>query len=164
MFYVPDGTERCGFYECSECGSRFLDIRIAPTIVCPYCGEEPDMEIGPDEYARRREALLAGVPHAALPETFFRFQEKLCRLGGGALLRLRGERGAEGLACVSPEAGEARVPELLWTGDAEEAAAALAARFGAARCVARAPGEGLKTVMGAEKTLREPFWWGPVFD
>ena len=49
MFYVPDGTERCGFYECSECGSRFLDIRIAPTIVCPYCGEEPDMEIGPDE-------------------------------------------------------------------------------------------------------------------
>ena len=121
-------------------------------------------EIGPDEYARRREALLAGVPHAALPETIFRFQEKLCRLGGGALLRLRGERGAEGLACVSPEAGEARVPELLWTGDAEEAAAALAARFGAARCVARAPGEGLKTVMGAEKTLREPFWWGPVFD
>ena len=49
MFYVPDGTERCGFYECSECGSRFLDIRIAPTIVCPYCGEEPDMEIGLDD-------------------------------------------------------------------------------------------------------------------
>ncbi len=47
MFYVPDGTERCGFYECSECGNRFLDIRIAPTIVCPYCGEEPDMELGP---------------------------------------------------------------------------------------------------------------------
>lgn len=49
MFYVPDGTERCGFYECEECGNRFLDIRIAPTLVCPYCGEEPDMEIGPDE-------------------------------------------------------------------------------------------------------------------
>ena len=49
MFYVPDGTERCGFYECSECGSRFLDIRIAPTIVGPYCGEEPDMEIGLDD-------------------------------------------------------------------------------------------------------------------
>ena len=49
MFYVPDGTERCGFYECSDCGNRFLDIRIAPAIVCPYCGEEPNMEIGPDE-------------------------------------------------------------------------------------------------------------------
>lgn len=49
MFYVPDGTKMCGYYECIECGNRFLDIRIAPSIVCPYCGEEPDMEIGPDE-------------------------------------------------------------------------------------------------------------------
>ncbi|MCR5329686.1 MAG: FYDLN acid domain-containing protein [Lachnospiraceae bacterium] len=49
MYYVPDGTERCGFYECVECGNRFLDIRISPTLVCPYCGEEPDMEIGPND-------------------------------------------------------------------------------------------------------------------
>ena len=49
MYYVPDGTERCGFYECDDCGTRFLDIRIAPTLVCPYCGEEVNMEIGPDE-------------------------------------------------------------------------------------------------------------------
>ena len=49
MFYVPDGTERCGFYECEECGNRFLDIKIGPAIVCPYCGTEPDMEIGPDD-------------------------------------------------------------------------------------------------------------------
>ena len=49
MYYVPDGTQRCGFYECAECGSRFLDVRIAPALVCPDCGEEPDLEIGPDE-------------------------------------------------------------------------------------------------------------------
>ena len=49
MYYVPDGTEQCGFYECTECGQRFLDVRIAPTLVCPYCGEEVDMEIGPDD-------------------------------------------------------------------------------------------------------------------
>lgn len=49
MYYVPDGTEMCGYYECVECGNRFLDIRIAPRIVCPYCGKEVDMEIGPDE-------------------------------------------------------------------------------------------------------------------
>lgn len=49
MFYVPDGTEKCGFYECTECGNRFLDITIAPAIVCPYCGEEQDMEIGPND-------------------------------------------------------------------------------------------------------------------
>lgn len=49
MYYVPDGTTQCGFYECEECGSRFLDIRIGPSICCPYCGVEADMEIGPDE-------------------------------------------------------------------------------------------------------------------
>lgn len=49
MFYVPDGTERCGYYECQDCGNRFLDLRIGSAIVCPYCGEAPDMEIGPDE-------------------------------------------------------------------------------------------------------------------
>lgn len=49
MYYVPDGTDRCGYYECAECRSRFLDIKVVPAMVCPYCGEEPDMEIGPDE-------------------------------------------------------------------------------------------------------------------
>ncbi|HAG70522.1 MAG TPA: hypothetical protein DCL38_11220 [Lachnospiraceae bacterium] len=49
MYYVPEGTERCGFYECKDCGERFLDVRIAPKLVCPYCGEAPDMEIGPDD-------------------------------------------------------------------------------------------------------------------
>lgn len=49
MYFVPDGTLVCGFYECVDCGSRFLDTRIAPAILCPYCGEEVDMEIGPDE-------------------------------------------------------------------------------------------------------------------
>ena len=49
MYYVPDGTQMCGFFECKECGNRFLSIQIAPKMVCPYCGEEPNMEIGPDE-------------------------------------------------------------------------------------------------------------------
>lgn len=49
MYYVMDGTQIAGFYECTECGNRFLNERVAPKIICPYCGEEPDMEIGPDE-------------------------------------------------------------------------------------------------------------------
>ena len=49
MYYVPDGTEMCGYYECKECGARFLSLKIGPSLVCPECGEEPDMEIGPDE-------------------------------------------------------------------------------------------------------------------
>ncbi len=49
MYYVPDETEKCGFYECDECGTRFLDLRITSSLVCPYCGEKPDMELGPDD-------------------------------------------------------------------------------------------------------------------
>lgn len=48
MYYVPDGTEMCGYYECKECGNRFLALQTGPQLVCPYCGEEPDMEVGPD--------------------------------------------------------------------------------------------------------------------
>lgn len=49
MYFVPDGTQICGFYECEECGYRFLDVQVGPSMVCPNCGKEVDMEIGPDE-------------------------------------------------------------------------------------------------------------------
>ena len=49
MYYVPEECEQCGFYECEACGTRFLDIRIAPRILCPYCGKQADMEVGPDD-------------------------------------------------------------------------------------------------------------------
>ena len=49
MYYVPDGTQMCGYYECSDCKNRFLSVKVVPQLVCPYCGEEPDMELGPDE-------------------------------------------------------------------------------------------------------------------
>ena len=49
MYYVPDVTQMCGYYECSDCKNRFLSLKIVPQLVCPYCGEEPDMELGPDE-------------------------------------------------------------------------------------------------------------------
>ena len=60
MYYVPDGTTKCGYYECEDCGTRFLALQIAPKLVCPYCGEEPDMEIGPDE------EMPVAVEHAKL--------------------------------------------------------------------------------------------------
>lgn len=49
MYYVPDGTKICGFYECTKCGERFLSVQVGPRIVCRYCGELPDYEIGPDD-------------------------------------------------------------------------------------------------------------------
>ena len=45
MYYVPDGTEMCGYYECKECGNRFLALQTGPQLVCPYCGEEPDLSL-----------------------------------------------------------------------------------------------------------------------
>lgn len=49
MYYVPDGTERCGFYECKRCGNRFLSLQTMKKIPCPSCESEVDYEIGPDE-------------------------------------------------------------------------------------------------------------------
>lgn len=49
MFYVPDGTNICGFYECKKCNNRFLDLKIVPALRCISCDKQVDMEIGPDE-------------------------------------------------------------------------------------------------------------------
>lgn len=49
MYYIPDGTEKCGYYECKTCGARFLELELTETIACPYCERDIDAEIGPDE-------------------------------------------------------------------------------------------------------------------
>lgn len=65
MYYVPDGTKMCGYFECQSCDSRFLSLVTAPRMVCPYCGEAPDMEIGPDEPMpeRKEDAVMKKVLH-----------------------------------------------------------------------------------------------------
>ena len=49
MYFLEDGVTRCGFYECQSCSYRFLHKMIVPKMVCPYCGEPGDMEVGPNE-------------------------------------------------------------------------------------------------------------------
>lgn len=49
MYYVPDGTTKCGYYECKKCGNRFLSLQTMEKIPCPDCESEIDYEIGPDE-------------------------------------------------------------------------------------------------------------------
>ena len=53
MYYVPNGTKECGFYECKKCGNRFLSLQTMKRIPCPECEAEIDYEIdyeiGPDE-------------------------------------------------------------------------------------------------------------------
>ncbi len=49
MYYVPDNTEKCGYYECAKCGTRFLSISLDEFEECPDCAAEWNPEIGPDD-------------------------------------------------------------------------------------------------------------------
>ena len=49
MYYVPDGTKTCGYYEWKKCGNRFLSLQTMEKIPCPDCEAEVDYEIGPGE-------------------------------------------------------------------------------------------------------------------
>lgn len=49
MYYVPDDTDKCGYYICNACGEKFLSLQTMDKIPCPYCEKEMDLEIGPDE-------------------------------------------------------------------------------------------------------------------
>ncbi len=49
MYYVPEGTTKCGYYQCESCGEKFLSLQTMNTIDCIYCEQDVDLEIGPDE-------------------------------------------------------------------------------------------------------------------
>lgn len=49
MFFLEDGTEKCGFYECRKCNYRFLTAVTEKRTACPLCEQDIDYEIGPDE-------------------------------------------------------------------------------------------------------------------
>ena len=57
MYYVPDGTKECGYYECKKCGNRFLSMQTMKRIPCPDCEAEIDYEIGPDESLEGEEEV-----------------------------------------------------------------------------------------------------------
>lgn len=62
MFYVPDGTVKCGYYICQSCGYKFLDLSTEEWMVCPDCEADYDWELGPDE------AMPEDKPTAKLQE------------------------------------------------------------------------------------------------
>lgn len=49
MYFLDEGTEKCGFYECRKCNYRFLSLNTAKKAPCPICEQDIDYEIGPDE-------------------------------------------------------------------------------------------------------------------
>ena len=69
MYYVPDGTKKCGYYECKKCGNRFLSLQTMEKIPCPDCEAEIDYEIGPDENMEDIP-LLTTDPHFDLSTAY----------------------------------------------------------------------------------------------
>lgn len=49
MYFLEDGTDKCGFYECRKCSYRFLSLVTEKKAPCPLCEQDIDYEIGPDE-------------------------------------------------------------------------------------------------------------------
>ena len=49
MYYVPDGTTKCGFYECKCCRSRFVWLQKNKKKPIPDCVQDGVMEIVPDQ-------------------------------------------------------------------------------------------------------------------
>lgn len=49
MYYVPDDTKKCGYYECERCRDKFLSLAMTDKTDCPSCVSEVDMEMGPGE-------------------------------------------------------------------------------------------------------------------
>ena len=90
MYYVPDGTKTCGYYECKKCGNRFLSLQTMEKIPCPDCEAEVDYEIGPGESLEdvldtavllqkiegEEEVAFALNFHRILPEFFRDFKRK----------------------------------------------------------------------------------------
>ena len=127
--------------------------------------------IGAEEYAARRETLLAGRPHGVMPEDFYKWQQTLFGLSGGGFFTVGG-----GVAAAETEGSVCYFREFLDPcGGAAEAAAAIAAFCPAKDYVVRAPlffsgpGEARRFVLGA--LTREPdvpypedLWWGFAFD
>ena len=60
MYYVPDGTRLCGFYECSECHSRFLSLMTAPSMICPACGKIIEGEEEVEKYDTLLSLAITG--------------------------------------------------------------------------------------------------------
>ncbi len=49
MYFLPEGTKRCGLYECRLCSARSLSVNTAPSMFCTFCAGEVEREVGPDE-------------------------------------------------------------------------------------------------------------------
>ena len=86
MYYVPDGTKTCGYYECKKCGNRFLSLQTMEKIPCPDCEAEVDYEIGPGESLE--DVLDTAVLLQRIEGEAESFSNR-CRTGGGYLMKAK---------------------------------------------------------------------------
>ena len=61
MYYVPDGTKQCGYYECKKCVNRFLSLQTIARIPCPDVTDTAVLlqKIEGEEEVAKMDALLS---------------------------------------------------------------------------------------------------------
>lgn len=121
---VPAEPSLFGWY------ARILGLKPAlyrQSAELPAAGRLPVRPIGPEEYARRREALLGARPHLRCAPEAMAYEATNCRIFGGDLFAV-----GEGIAAACPEDGTALVREALGP-EPERIAAAAAAHLGCER-------------------------------
>ena len=83
MYYVPEGTTRCGYYECESCGEKFLSLQTMEHINCcllytsftgggtkkvPDC-EILGIELSRDDFDNKYDAALGnGITFGMTPD------------------------------------------------------------------------------------------------
>ena len=77
--------------------------------------------LSPEEYGRRREALLGTLPHVTLGDAALRYEKENCRCFGGDLYAL-----GDGIAAASVDGDETLIRELLCPAGADRTALAAA--------------------------------------
>lgn len=114
-----------------------------------------------EEYGRRREALLAGLPHLRPNAAALAFQEELLRCYGGGFYALPG-----GLAAAYREEGALLVRELLCApaSDAARLAAGLGAALGAEGVRLFEPAAEGEPYLAADTALPAGTVWNLSFD
>lgn len=124
----------------------------------PGAAVEP---IGPEEYGKRREHLLAGLPHLRLSPAGLAFEQRNCRCFGGDLLAA-----GDGIAAVYRDGKAAVIRELLCPDPTRRRslAASLAAAVGAETALLYSPAPEGEAYLAADTPLPAGCVWNLCFD
>ena len=117
--------------------------------------------ISPEEYARRREALLGERSHIRPGEAAMEYEKENCRCFGGDLYALGG-----GIAAAYVDGGETLIRELLCPEDSQRLAlaASLGAHLGTERALLLSAAEEGEPYLASDRPLPPGCVWNLTLD